>query len=50
MVLKRLFPSDMGEALALHIHCSDLPGDRALSQYYGFSGRIVLKMLYVSDT
>ena len=29
---KMVFKSDTGEGSALHVHCSDLPGDRASSQ------------------
>ena len=35
MVLKRPCISDTGECSALHIHCSGLPGDRALSCFLG---------------
>ena len=44
MVLKSPFFSDTGEDPALHIHCSDLPGDRASIR------KIALKGTLVSDT
>ena len=31
MVLKRPFVSDCGDSFAQHIHCSGIPGDRALN-------------------
>ena len=31
MVLKRPFIGDLGEALSLYVHCSDLLGDKASS-------------------
>ena len=50
MVLKRSFLSDTGEGLALYVHCSDLLGNKALSQYSGFIGKVDLKRLFLSDT
>ena len=49
-VLKRPFPSVTGEALTLPVTCSGLLGDRAFSQNRSFSGKMVLKRLYISDT
>ena len=37
------------KASALHIHCSGLLGDRALSQYDIFSSKMVLKRPFLSD-
>ena len=46
-VLKRLSISDTGRPL--HVH-SGLLGDKALSQYNSFIGKMVLKRLCISDT
>ena len=57
MVLKRPHIGVLGEALALHIHCSGFQEtelwaivweDRALRWYHSFSGKMVLKEVFVT--
>ena len=42
--------NDTGEALAVHVHCSGLLGDRAPCQYDSFSEKMVRKRPFISDT
>ena len=50
MFLKKPFVSNSGKDAYLYVHCSDLPGDRALSQKDSFIQKMVLKRLFISDT
>ena len=51
IVFRRQFVIDTGEDSALHVHCSDLMGERALWGWYSsFTLKMVLKWLFISDT